>query len=135
MSKLEMAPQQKADLHHLPGETQHVLIQFLTLRKLCWLVRSNISRKPMASLKKAVVRLRNLETHGVSCDLRHCSTGRTTSLLRSHSFFLNSTTNRIISELSAGNFVLKVKCKACNIQQQDFVLLGNVSSISIGIST
>lgn len=39
----------------------HILIQFLTLRKLCWLVRSNISRKPMASLKKAVVRLRNLK--------------------------------------------------------------------------
>ncbi|PWA16007.1 hypothetical protein CCH79_00017749, partial [Gambusia affinis] len=32
-----------------------------TLRKLCWLVRSNISRKPMASLKNAVVRLRNLQ--------------------------------------------------------------------------
>lgn len=42
----------------------HVLIQFLTLRKLCWLVKSNISRKPMASLKKAVVRLRNLKTDG-----------------------------------------------------------------------
>lgn len=40
---------------------QHVLIQFLTLRKLCWLVKSNISRKPMASLKNAVVRLRNLK--------------------------------------------------------------------------
>ena len=38
----------------------HLLIQFLTFKKLCWLVRSNISKKPMASLKKAVVRLRNL---------------------------------------------------------------------------
>lgn len=39
----------------------NALIQFLTLRKLCWLVRSNISRKPIASLKNAVVRLRNLK--------------------------------------------------------------------------
>lgn len=36
------------------------LIQFRTLRKLCSLVRSNKSRKPMASLKNAVVKLRNL---------------------------------------------------------------------------
>lgn len=39
----------------------HWLIQLRTLRKLCWLVRSNISRKPIASLKKAVVRLLNLQ--------------------------------------------------------------------------
>ena len=45
-------------------KTANVLIQFLTLRKLCWLVRSNISRNPMASLKNAVVRLRNLEHTG-----------------------------------------------------------------------
>lgn len=70
---------EEADLHpsHQPASsrgclTLHVLIQFLTLRKLCWLVRSNISRKPMASLKNAVVRLRNLKTDGVNCDLRHC---------------------------------------------------------------
>lgn len=41
--------------------SRHILIQFLTLSKLCWLVRSNINRKPIASLKKAVVRLRNLQ--------------------------------------------------------------------------
>lgn len=34
--------------------------QFLTFKKLCWLVRSNINKNPMASLKNAVVRLRNL---------------------------------------------------------------------------
>jgi hypothetical protein len=38
----------------------HVLIQFRTLRKLCSFVRSNRSRKPIASLKNAVVKLRNL---------------------------------------------------------------------------
>uniref|UniRef100_A0A0E9QJR8 Uncharacterized protein n=1 Tax=Anguilla anguilla TaxID=7936 RepID=A0A0E9QJR8_ANGAN len=38
--------------------------------KLCWLVRSNISRKPMASLKKAVVRLRNLSCPAVSHSCR-----------------------------------------------------------------
>lgn len=38
----------------------NILIQFLTLRKLCSFVRSNSRRKPIASLKKAVVRLLNL---------------------------------------------------------------------------
>lgn len=38
-----------------------ILIQFLTLRKLCSFVRSNRRRKPIASLKKAVVKLRNLK--------------------------------------------------------------------------
>lgn len=40
---------------------RNVLIQFLTLRKLCSFVRSNSNRKPIASLKKAVVRLLNLQ--------------------------------------------------------------------------
>lgn len=44
---------------------RNILIQFLTLKKLCWFVRSNINRKPMASRKKAVVRLRNLEARTV----------------------------------------------------------------------
>lgn len=43
------------------GFRGNILIQFLTLRKLCWLVKSNINRNPMASRKKAVVRLRNLK--------------------------------------------------------------------------
>lgn len=38
-----------------------ILIQFLTLRKLCSFVRSKSRRNPMASLKKAVVKLRNLD--------------------------------------------------------------------------
>lgn len=41
--------------------SEDVLIQFLTLRKLCSFVRSNSRRKPMASLKNAVVKLRNLK--------------------------------------------------------------------------
>lgn len=43
--------------------TEDLLIQFLTLRKLCSLVRSNRRRKPIASRKKAVVKLRNLTPH------------------------------------------------------------------------
>lgn len=42
--------------------TKNILIQFLTLRKLCSFVRSNRRRKPIASLKNAVVRLLNLNT-------------------------------------------------------------------------
>lgn len=38
-----------------------ILIQFRTLRKLCSLLRSKSRRNPMASLKKAVVKLRNLQ--------------------------------------------------------------------------
>lgn len=57
-------------------KTANALIQFRTLRKLCWLVRSNISRNPMASLKNAVVRLRNLEHTGkqLLCEIWKWST-------------------------------------------------------------
>lgn len=46
------------------GNSLHsdLLIQFLTLRKLCSFVRSNRRRKPIASRKNAVVKLRNLKT-------------------------------------------------------------------------
>lgn len=44
-------------------EFKNSLIQFLTLRKLCSFVRSKSNTKPMASLKNAVVKLRNLREH------------------------------------------------------------------------
>ena len=48
--------------HQLQWQQMNILIQFRTLRKLCSFVRSNRSRNPIASLKNAVVKLRNLKS-------------------------------------------------------------------------
>lgn len=96
--------------------TEHLLIQFLTLRKLCWLVRSNISRKPMASLKKAVVRLRNLEAGGDNCDSRHCGTWTANILLfRSSHLFSIAPPIGFFSELWATLGVLCFEGPMCSI--------------------
>lgn len=52
----------KNDIRMPCSVSENILIQFLTLRKLCSFVRSNRRRKPIASLKNAVVKLLNLET-------------------------------------------------------------------------
>lgn len=51
--------------------SENILIQFLTLRKLCSFVRSNRRRKPIASLKNAVVKLLNLNTARVKSTDEH----------------------------------------------------------------